>query len=930
MTKADIFDLAIDLTDVPEEKWNEFIGHGYRSCCYTTDHEKNGVILLFGFDTNENPQTFLIPHKSWVKYRVSYPTEEKDIYGHYVATKYFNNTSQRKKWVEAADGIFIVECLKPENELLHKLFDKYVLDADFNQQKLRKFFIDIETEISDQFMKPVDAQNRINMITIYDNYTEKFYTWSLDKAEIDFKEEPLCNMPKEMFEFFSFQNNEIRMMEHFLDWWQNNYPDVVSGWNSQAYDMPYIVRRIENILNKGAAGRLSPVGKYRITQVNHDNERANVEAEIEVDISGVFLADELVLYRDKFSVKPSLDGGYSLDNVGEAEGLGHKIHYDGTLKDLYEKDYQKFYEYNVRDVDLLKRIEDKCLLIPLARKIVGSGLCNYGTIYSSISYLIGSLISFAKINMDSVFQSYSGEKKENKSYEGAYVFPPVPGLYKGGIATVDFNSLYPSTIRALNLSPETYVGKIEPINYPDTDSPIDIDKIECEKFYLHPADSKDTKVKMIDKSQLLKLCETKCIFTRNNTLFLKHSIKQGVVSAWCKHFYNLRKSTKKSMQKLEMALYNKEVAEADIQKTKNEVQNLDNIQHAIKIMINSIYGMFGTSHSPIGNVDIAQTITRGGKFCNTEAAKYIKQWMMEKFKVGEDYITPVSGDTDSQFANITCITDYFIKKFNLPVKMREWPDEYKLKLWKFVDNFVEKNVNPFVQNLVATKCYSEHPEVLRYSLEYIGDCGIYEQKKRYGVHKVIAEGPELVDKLKFTGIELKRSNVPVAVKEFLRDIYENTLLNDWTNEDYRKYILDSYERFKKMDVNDIAFWKGWSSDKVESTGFLQGGKGMTGISKGCHFYNEMISHLKLGKKYDTLKIGDKVRFTYIEPNNIYGISSIAFSNVGWPKEFNEIFTIDYATMYEKLVRDPLKSFRIATQFDDVNPNEAMADDIFAL
>lgn len=285
---------------------------------------------------------------------------------------------------------------------------------------------------------------------------------------------------------------------------------------------------------------------------------------------------------------------------------------------------------------------------------------------------------------------------------------------------------------------------------------------------------------------------------------------------------------------------------------------------------------------------------------------------------------------NSQFANIQCVTEFFIKKFNLPKKLSQWSDEYKLKLWNFIDKFVEEKVNPFVQNLIKDKCFSEHPEVLRYSLEYIADCGIYEQKKRYCCHKVISEGPEICDKLKYTGIELKRSNVSPAIKEFLKDIYENTILNDWNNSDYVKYINDAYDKFCKMDINDIAFWKGWSSDKIESDGFLKGGKGMTGISKCCHFYNEMITHLKIGKKYDSIKVGDKVRMCYIQPNNQYGIDCIAFIDGQWPSEFNNIFSVDYMKMFTKTVLDPLKSFRIATKFDDVNPSEAMIEDIFAL
>jgi len=136
---------------------------------------------------------------------------------------------------------------------LHYLFDDIVLTDDFNKQTLRIHYFDIETEISDQFEKPADARNRINAMTIYDSKTEKFYTWMLEHAEIDFKEEPLCNYPKDKFVFFEFHNDENAMLEHFLDWQEDNYADVNFGWNTRAYDLPYLVRRIENTLGKAAA-----------------------------------------------------------------------------------------------------------------------------------------------------------------------------------------------------------------------------------------------------------------------------------------------------------------------------------------------------------------------------------------------------------------------------------------------------------------------------------------------------------------------------------------------------------------------------------------------------------------------------------------------------------------------------------------------------
>ena len=662
-----VFSNAIYLEDIPRDHWKKYIGNGYRSVAYLTDHNRNGQIVLFGFDPVGNRKNFIIPWKSHISYRVKYETDKKDIYDNYVETRYYNSSFERKKRLEdIGNSLFIVECLRPEQEFLQEAFYDVCLDQDFNKQTMRIHFIDIETEISDEFEKPTTARNRINMVTVYDTQTEKYYTWSLSHAKIDFKEEPLCNYPKEKFVFFEFNDNEPKMLEHFLDWIEANYADTVVGWNIKAYDIPYIVRRIENVLGKNAASRLSPIGKYRIKEINHNNARADVGAEIEVDIAGLFIADDLVLYRDKFHIAGGpLDGGHGLSNVGEHEGLGKKIQYEGTLKDLYIKDYQKFYEYNVRDVDLVVKIEDKCKLVNLARMVAGAGLCNYDTIYSSISYLIGSVTQFARSMMGRVFQSYLNSKKDPETYEGAYVFPPIPGVYRGGIACVDFNSLYPSSIRAMNLSPETYVGKVSNITDFDklggqwrqvfnSEPPIDLNDESITELWFFPNGDARRKRK-IKKTDLMELLKTKLIFTRNNTLFLKHSVKQGVVSGWCKHFYNLRKTTKKKMQALEYALYKNEIPEDKIEETKTEVQNLDAKQMAYKLAINSIYGILGTNHSPLYIVELAQTITRLGKFCNLSANKFIGNVFKQRYNVDESYITSVSGDTDSVSGDTTIL-----------------------------------------------------------------------------------------------------------------------------------------------------------------------------------------------------------------------------------------------------------------------------------
>lgn len=969
-----IFSKAIYLEADEKSQWKDlYIGNGYRSIAYKTDADRNGQIILFGFDKQGNRQVFVCPHQSYIKYNVKFKTNEKDIYGNYVTTKYFKNSFDRNKYIANANGLTIVECLRPEQEFLHQLFDENVLESDFNKQPLRIHYFDIETEISDQFMKPSVADNRINMMTIYDSETEKFYTWSLDHADIDFKEAPLKDYPKDKFVFFEFHNDEVKMLEHFLDWYEDNYPDVNFGWNSKAYDWPYVVTRIGKVLGEPQVKRLSPVGKYFVKQVNHDNERADVAAEIEVDITGLFIADGLVLYRDKFGVAgQSLDGGYSLDNVGEHEGCGHKIKYEGTLKDLYLKDYQKFYEYNVRDVDLAKRIDDKCKMIQLARQITSFGLTGYGAIYSSISYLIGSVSAFAKTEMGGkIFKSYLKEKQHFDGFEGAFVFPTQAGVYRGGIGCIDFASLYPSNIRAINASPETFVGKVL-IYLKD-----EVGNISCNikdearfnpfcnddsiwgkdeegrdiRLVLNAGDpaivklelkTPDNKRRQIDLNTLKTLINEKCIWTANNTLFLKHEIKWGVIAKWCEVFYGLRKSTKKKMLKCFHTLHdpNIELTEEERKKLEADEENYNTAQLGIKSMINSIYGCMGTSFSPIANPDIAQSITRQGRFCNISTGDFIRSQFEKYFKIPKDYVIDISGDTDSQFINLECVSDYLKKKRNLKPKIKDWTQTQRKLFWDITSQFVEKEVNPFVRNLVHTYCHTNEQNVLTYELEYMSDVGIYESKKHYATHKIFDEG-DAVNKTKYSGIELKKAQVPKEMKAFLAEIYDGVISKDWEELDYKNYIEELYNKFTKFSIDEISFWKGYSTER-ESSGFLQmattinplTGKtiGTTGIAKACTYYNHIIGKngLNIGNKYEEIRVGDKVRFCYITPDNQFNINMIAYKPGQYPEEFKNIFNPDYHVMFNKIILDPLKRFRIACKFHEIDPSKQVVADIFSL
>lgn len=283
---------------------------------------------------------------------------------------------------------------------------------------------------------------------------------------------------------------------------------------------------------------------------------------------------------------------------------------------------------------------------------------------------------------------------------------------------------------------------------------------------------------------------------------------------------------------------------------------------------------------------------------------------------------------NSQFINLTCVTDWMKKTYGLKDNIRDWAQKDRNLLWKTVNDFVEEKVNPFVRGLVHDYCYTNEQNVLTYELEYMSDVMLAESKKHYATHKIFDEG-DPVKKTKFSGIELKKAQLPKEMKVFLKDFYDGAIEKDWTQKDYDDYVFSLYEKFNKFGVDEISFWKGYNTAR-EAAGFLQMKTGATGISKCCTYYNQLIEKMGLTKKYDTIQVGDKVRMLYLDENNPYRINCIAYKPDQWPNEFDSLFKPDYRTMFDKVILDSLKRYRVACGFSNTDPSKQVELDIFTL
>jgi hypothetical protein len=256
--------------------------------------------------------------------------------------------------------------------------------------------------------------------------------------------------------------------------------------------------------------------------------------------------------------------------------------------------------------------------------------------------------------------------------------------------------------------------------------------------------------------------------------------------------------------------------------------------------------------------------------------------------------------------------------------MNNWTDEQKLKMWEHMQKFTNEYLVPHVQETITKEFHTSNAKVMKYGLEYMTSGGIFEGKKHYIVHKIVDEGPKVVDKFKMTGIELKKAVVPPEIKKFMKDIYFTAVLDAKFNiESARKKLDEVYQELLKMSPSALAKWQGYGTE-TQMDGFLIESKGATGIGKCANYYNQIVRKLKLDKKYALINVGDKIQTIYIKPTNVYGINQIGFPPKQWPNEFNDIFEIDYPKMMEKVVISPLKGLLSALKMDALikyNPSE---------
>lgn len=855
----------------------------YRNAVYLP---KNECIRVYTWDSNGSRTFYDATYRPYLYIESNNSSDLKSIFNTNLKKINFKTQYDRNEYIKrGATRIF--ENTPPVQQYLIDSYWEKNEDKDFSVQPLKLCLLDIETYSPDEFPKPEEATHVINIITVYDSIQNHYYTWGLKSFS---KKEPNCTYIK--------CNTEEELLRKFIKYIELDHPDILSGWNCEFFDIPYIINRIKRILGDEEVLRLSPVLKLYPRSIRGKYGHEQVRWHIE----GISVIDYLDIYKRFCMVQRE---NYKLDSIAQIELGESKVDYgDTNLSSLADENWELFVDYNIQDVKILVKLEDKLRYLELLRMLAYTGLTTFEAAMGSLSVITGATAIRARYRQQRIPTFIRNEDKTQKN-PGAYVSEPQQG-FQEHIVSFDANSLYPNTMISLNLSPETKMGKIESIDK-DTGNVLFRD-VNGTTYTL----SREKFAQLVKKEQL-SISRSKVLFSQK---------KKGIIPEIVDRYYQQRVEIKHELKKLKKVLSTLQKGTQEYKDVQTETNRLNIKQHTIKIFINTIYGYFGNKHAPIGDDDLASSITLTGqaviKQCNELARKFIA----EKLHNGNFSSDPVIyNDTDSVYVTLNEIVK--TNKLEVLDKKGNITKEYH-NLVNELEQFLNEHITVWgAQTLNSNDCR------FVFKREAISDVGLFLQKKRYILHLLDEEGITC-NKFKYTGVEVVRTTMPTPIKPHVKKIIQTMLLTK-NQAETNKVLNDVYEKFKELPLEDISFVSGiknYEKYAAQCDNFKVV-KGMPNHVKAAYYYNFLLKKLNIEKKYESINSGDKIRFFYVRKPNPYGLSSIAFKYY-YPKEFSNVFEPDYELMFNKIIFSGIERLYDAVNWKAIEPGKQVQCDLFEL
>lgn len=621
---------------------------------------------------------------------------------------------------------------------------------------------------------------------------------------------------------------EEELIEKFLQAWEWYQPDVVTGWYIENFDIPYIVNRIKRLLGEKAATRLSPWGHLREKVILDKNKEKRLYFP-----TGVALLDYIKIYK-KMELEPR--ESYSLNYIASVEVGAKKLDYSEyeNLFALYKENFPKFMAYNILDVRLVDKIEQKKRMLNLTYQMAYAAHCNFEDINSpvrmweAICYndLMDRKIVFPP--RQNVEHTY-GEDEEIIDLEGGYVKEPIPGMYKW-VVSIDLVSSYPHQIMQYNISPETYRGK--------RPTPYGIEEYLTEK----------------EDVELPDLLENFLISAGNGCLFDKST--EGFLPRLLSQWFNQRDAFKKVMKDTKQLL---EICIDPKQRKilENKIADYDNKQKVYKVALNSAYGALSNKYFRFYSFDLADSVTSSGRLAVRWAEKKLNEYMNKiMFTTDIDYV--IAMDTDSVYLNMGPLIE---KKYG------PGNHEEKTAITDLLDMTVRNKIEPYLVDcyIELQKKVNAEKQKMQMNRESIADVGIWTGKKRYVLNIIDKEGLRYTTpKIEIKGMDSVRSSTPASCREAIKNLIKVII---YQNEDAAQIFIDDFKtRFQILPFDEIAFPRGINGMEQYADEALLCKKGTPAQVRGALVYNQMLKERNI-TNFSPIYDGDKAKFCYlITPN----------------------------------------------------------------
>ena len=659
--------------------------------------------------------------------------------------------------------------------------------------------------------------------------------------------------------------DEYTLLKTFLMDWEANTPDIMSGWNIKFFDIPYLHNRMQRILGPDLTKKLSPWGGLA--------EREKIikgKKQTTYEILGVSCLDYIELYRWYAPAGKSQES-YKLDHIASVELGTNKLDYSeyDNLHQLYKLNYQKFIEYNIKDVELIVDLEDKLKLIELAVTLAYDTKTNFEDVFAQ-TRMWDSLINCYLLEQKIIVPPKERKDKES-AFEGAYVKEPQVGKHDW-VASFDLNSLYPHLLIQYNISPETI---IEPHEYTLEMRRIISDGVNVDKML-------DMKV---DTSKLEGVT-----LTPNGQYFTTR--KQGFLPKMMEEMYEDRKKFKNLMIKAQQDYQ----VETD-KKKKAELEKLiaryNNLQLAKKVSLNSAYGALGSQYFRFYDLRQALAVTQAGQLSIRWIEKKLNQFMNKLLKTEKDYV--IASDTDSIYLRLGELVDKVYK---------EKTDTNSIIT--FMDKVCEDKIQPFID-----ESYQEladyvhaHSQKMQMKREALADKGLWTAKKRYALNVYNNEGVVYKEpKLKVMGLEMVKSSTPSVIREKMKKVLNLMMMG--TEEDVHKFVANFRDEFNRLPPEDISSPRGCNGIAQYSDSVTLYKKGTPIHVKGAILYNFHLKRLGLENKYPMIQEGEKLKFAYLKMPNPVKDMVISFPQ-RLPKELDLQEFIDYDVQFDKAFLEPIR------------------------